>query len=209
MNLVKFRLILLYAILILAPTLASVANAQSSPRTRGPQPPEVGDKATQFLLRDVSGRRVDLRHLTHYGPVTLVFLRGFPKTQSAICKTQFQRFIKESAAFAESQSSVVFVYPGEHRELKERATEFVGRTKMPEDFYLVVDGNSRLTKAYGLEWNSIRETAYPCTVVVDRKGQVRYVKASTHHSGRTTPADVLPQLKEAQFAFLPESAKQR
>jgi peroxiredoxin len=183
--------------------------AQSTKRSRGPQPPEIGEPAKNFLLRDVLGRRVQLENLTHYGPVTLIFLRGYPKAQSATCRSQFQNFLRQAGQFGEKPSSVVFVYPGDRKDLEKHAIDFLGRFDMPQDFYMVLDSQYRLTKAYGLKWDALRETAYPCTLIVDRKGIVRFVKASAHHGGRTTPNDVLPHLDNARVAYVAPISRRR
>ena len=181
--------------------------AQTPKHARGPTPPEVGTTAKNFLLRDVLGRRVQLENLTHFGPVTLIFLRGYPQAQSATCRSQFRSFLRDAAQFSEKPSSVVFVYPGEREDLAKHASEFVGRHDMPEDFYLVLDSQFRLTKAYGLKWNALRETAYPCTLIVDRKGVIRFVKASAHRGGRTTPDDVLSHLDDARVAYVEQGRR--
>lgn len=177
------------------------ATAQSNRRSRGPEPPPIGSHATNFLLRDVDGDRVELEKLTHYGPVALIFLRGYPETQSALCRRQFREFLQQAGQFGKKQASVVFVYPGDRHDLEKHATDFVGRYQIPRDFYLVLDSDFRLSNAYGLKWNAIRETTYPCTLIIDRKGIVRHVAASNHHGGRTKPAEVLAQIEDAQTAF--------
>jgi peroxiredoxin Q/BCP len=182
---------------------------QTRRTNRGPNPPKVGETAKNFLLRDVLGRRVQLEKLTHYGPVTLVFLRGYPKAQSATCRNQFHSFLKAAEQFAEKPSSVVFVYPGDRKDLVQHAVEFLGRFDLPNDFYIVLDRDFGLTNAYGLKWDAIRETTYPSTLIIDRKQIVRYVKTSTHRGGRSRPSDVLLQLDEVHVAAYDASATRR
>ena len=207
MNQAKFSGIRILVAMLVMATLGASAHAQSTRRNRGPQPPAVGDKAKNFRLRNFDGAPVELNQLTHYGPVTVVFLRGYPNEQSAICRSQFKEFIAEAENFEEMQSSVVFVYPGDRKDLAEHARDFAKRIDVPRDFYLVVDSDFGLTNAYGLRWNFLRETAYPCTMVIDRKGTVRYVKTSNHHGGRSKPQDVLSFVDDSKLAFRDEPTR--
>ena len=164
-------------------------------------PPTVGDKAPDFQLSTVEGKRVSLSELTPVGPVVLVVLRGYPGYQCPYCNRQFQDFTLKSPAFAAAGARVVMVYPGPPQELGSRATEFMTRKSLPENFFLLLDPGYRFTDQYGLRWDEPNETAYPSTFVLDRHGVVVYSKSAKVHGARTTAAeilDVLPKTKPSQ-----------
>ena len=87
------------------------------------------------------------------------------------------------------------VYPGPAESLKAHAKEFLENKQWPKEFVYVTDPDFNMVNAYGLRWNAPKETAYPSTFVLDRKGFVRFAKVSRSHSDRTKAADILEELK--------------
>jgi thioredoxin-dependent peroxiredoxin len=180
--------ILLIALLAYATLPAGRLHAQETP--------EVGKKAPDFSLESVRGDKVQLSKLVGKGPVVLIVLRGYPGYQCPICSRQVGELLQQADKIAEHGTQVVFVYPGPGGQLKERAKEFLADRTIPKHFHLVMDPDYTFTDAYRLRWNAPRETAYPSTFVIDRKGVIRFAKVSKTHGGRAAAKEVLKELAE-------------
>lgn len=163
------------------------------------EPPKVGDKAPDFSLKSLDDQTVGLSDLTAKGNVVLVVLRGWPGYQCPICDRQVHDFIASASGFAEAKTQLVFVYPGPANDLKAHAEEFKSwkGKEWPTEFLYVLDPDYTMVNAYNLRWNAPRETAYPSTFVLDKKGVVRFVKISHSHGDRTKASDVLAEAKKA------------
>jgi peroxiredoxin Q/BCP len=126
------------------------------------------------------------------GPVVLVVLRGYPGYQCPYCVRQVHDFIEHAAEFAAKHAEVLLVYPGPPAELDQKAKEFLAKqAELPPNVKLVIDPDYGMTNKYGLRWDAPKETAYPSTFILDRKGVVVFEKISKEHGGRTSAADVL------------------
>jgi len=158
-------------------------------------PPELGDKAPDFELKTLDDQTVRLSGLTAKSYVVLVVLRGWPGYQCPICSMQVQDYIRSASAFAEAKTRVVMVDPGPAADLKTHAKEFLANKQWPKDFFYMVDPDYSMVNAYGLRWDAPRETAYPSTFVLDRKGMIRFTKISHSHGDRTTASEILEELK--------------
>lgn len=160
--------------------------------------PKVGEKAPDFTLKTLDDQTVQLSELTAKANVVLVVLRGWPGYQCPICEVQVQDFIRAATAFEKAKARLVFVYPGPAAELKAHAEEFKTSKgkEWPKDFLYVLDPNFTLVNAYGLRWDAPRETAYPSTFVLDKKGVVRFAKVSRGHGDRSKAAAVLSEVKK-------------
>ncbi len=155
-------------------------------------PPAVGEKAPDFVLKNLDGKAVRLSEKTAKGPVVLIVLRGFPGYQCPLCNRQVKEFAAKAAEFA--GKCVVLVYPGPGEHLNEKAAEFVIDKKLPANFDLVLDPDYAFTKQYGLRWDAPQETAYPSTFLIDSKGMVFFSKVSKTHGGRSTVAELVAEL---------------
>lgn len=89
---------------------------------------------------------------------------------------------------------MLLIYPGPAKELDQRAQEFLKGTTLPALFTLLLDPDDEFTNAYGLRWNTPRETAYPSTFVIDTASKVHYAKVSRTHGGRAEVTEVLKSL---------------
>lgn len=158
------------------------------------KPPDVGDEAPDFALKNLDGKEVRLSELRKAGPVVLVVLRGFPGYQCPICNVQVGEILAQAKRFEEAKAQIVFVYPGPAEKLGERAREFVGTRSLPAGVQFLIDPDYTFTSAYALRWDKPRETAYPSTFVIDAKGVVRYALVSMTHGGRAKAATVLEAL---------------
>jgi len=178
-------------------TLASLLCGLSLHLNAG-EPPKTGDKAPDFTLKTLDDQTVRLTELTAKGNVVLVVLRGWPGYQCPICDRQVQDFIASASGFTDAKAQVVFVYPGPTDDLKAHAGEFKNwkDKQWPKAFLYVLDPDYTMVNAYHLRWDARRETAYPSTFVLDKKGVVHFAKISHSHGDRTKAADVLAEMKK-------------
>lgn len=165
---------------------------------QGAVPPAVGEKAREFALSNLQGKRVRLSEATANGPVVLVVLRGYPGYQCPICNLQVRDFLKRSGEFAEAGAKVLMVYPGPAEKLDAKAAEFVADKSLTPAFELLLDPGYEFTNLYGLRWNAPAETAYPSTFVIDKDGIVFFAKVSRTHGGRTSAAETIEVLKRGR-----------
>lgn len=157
--------------------------------------PNIGDKAPDFTLKTPEGKSVSLHGLLKKGPVVLILLRGYPGYQCPYCQRQAHDFQVNAKKFADKGMQLLLVYPGPAANLDEHAKEFLkGYEKLPANYHLVLDPDYAMTHAYDLRWDAPRETAYPSTFVLNRKGVVTYRKISHSHGDRTTADEILGEL---------------
>jgi len=157
---------------------------------------KIGDKAFNFSLKTIQGEKVNLKDLYHEGPVVLIVLRGWPGYQCPICTRQVGGFIAEADKFVKHGATVLFVYPGPSEKLQEHAKEFAQDFQFPENFYFTLDPSYIMVNKYGLRWDEHKETAYPSTYVIDKKGRVVFAKVSHSHGDRSTPKEVVEVLSK-------------
>ena len=162
-------------------------------------PPAVGEKAPDFELTSTLGQRVKLSDLTGRSPVALVVLRGYPGYQCPFCQRQVKDFVNKAQAFADAGVQVVFVYPGPPESTSARAGEFMAGKNFPPHFTMLLDPGYEFTNLYRLRWDAARETAYPSTFLIDRKGVVYFQKISKGHGGRTSAAEIIELLPKQKM----------
>ncbi len=182
--------------------IAAVSGAQTQPAGAPAQapirgkPPAVGEKAPDFVLDTLDGKKVELAALTRTGPVVLIELRGWVGYQCPVCNAQVRELVTQSKEILGTGAKVVLVYPGPADKLKDHAQEFIAGKGLPEGYHFVIDPDRKFVGSYGLLWNKPGETAYPATFVIDKEGKVRFVKVSDSHAGRSTSAEILKALGE-------------
>jgi peroxiredoxin len=170
--------------------LAAVAGAAAG----AVDPPGVGDKAPDFTLTQIDGRKLTLSTELKSGPVVLIVGRGWVGYQCPFCNRQFGDFLRSAAEIEAAGARVLWVYPGPADDVQKRAEEFAAGTPFPPNFRFVLDPGYTFTVSYGLRWDAPQESAYPSTFVIDRAGVVRYSLVSKIHGGRSTAAGVLASL---------------
>jgi peroxiredoxin len=162
------------------------------------QTPAVGQKALPVALSTPDGHMVRLSELTARGPVALVVLRGFPGYQCPYCVKQVHDFVEHADQFAAAGLQVLLVYPGPPTELDQHAKEFLAKQNpLPKNLHLVIDPDYGFTNSYGLRWDAPHETAYPSTFLIGKDNVVLFRKISHGHGDRTSAADLLTELQEA------------
>jgi peroxiredoxin Q/BCP len=157
-------------------------------------PPKVGDKAADFTLVQIDGKKLTLSAELKTGPVVLIVGRGWVGYQCPFCNRQFGDFLRAAKDIENAGARVIWVYPGPTEDVQKRAEEFAAGKTFPANFRFVLDPNYAFTVSYGLRWDAPQESAYPSTFVIDRGGIVRYALVSKVHGGRSTAADVLAEL---------------
>lgn len=155
---------------------------------------EVGDKAFDFTSQTIDGKKINLKKLYKKGPVVLVVLRGWPGYQCPICTRQVGGLVAEAEKFEESGASVLMVYPGPAEQLQEHANKFSEDFKFPANFSFTLDPDYSVINKYGLRWDAPKETAYPSTFVINKKGEIVFSKVSTTHGGRTSNEEIFEAL---------------
>ena len=181
-------------LLLLSLLLPFMMAAYSAQLQTTSTPPAVGDKAPDFTLSTLQGKRVRLSEVTAKAQVVLVALRGYHGYQCPLCNQQAHDFLKNAQGFADANAQVILVYPGPPDDLGTRATEFVADKKLPDNFFLLLDPGYEFTNLYGLRWDAPNETAYPSTFLIDEKGIVFFSKISKNHGGRTKASELLEVL---------------
>lgn len=167
------------------------AGALSLPSFAAAIPPAVGQKAPDFELADVLGRKVRLSAVFSTGPVVLVVLRGYPGYQCPFCTRQVHDYVQNEAAFQQAGYRVVFVYPGPPSNLDGHAQEFLKDAQFPASFEMLLDPGYSFTNAYGLRWDAPNETAYPSTFLINGDGEVLFAMSGKLHGGRSSAAEIL------------------
>lgn len=157
-------------------------------------PPQVGDTAPGFTLKQLDGRAVDFAQVTQGRAAVLVVLRGWPGYQCPFCTTQVYEYVGHAADFAARNVPVVMIYPGPAEALQAHAKEFLDNQQWPANFYYLLDPDYAFTKRYGLRWDEKGETAYPSTFVIDAQGKVVLAHVSHEHGDRLGAAALLRQL---------------
>ena len=158
--------------------------------------PKVGDRAPDFTLVQIDGKKLTLSAEVKSGPVVLIVGRGWVGYQCPFCNRQFGDFLKAAGDIEAAGARVIWIYPGPAEDVQKRAEEFAAGKAFPSNFRFVLDPNYSFTLSYDLRWNAPQETAYPSTFVIDGTGIVRYALVSKSHGGRATAADVLTELRK-------------
>jgi len=157
---------------------------------------KTGDDAIDFKLESIDGEMLELSEVGKNRNVVLIVLRGYPGYQCPICSRQVGQFVSEAKSFDEKDASVFLIYPGPSNQLEKYAGEFSQNFNFPENFYFALDPDYVMINKYGLRWDAPKETAYPSTFVINKKGKVIYSKVSTTHGGRASSDEVLKVLDE-------------
>jgi len=155
---------------------------------------EIGRSAIDFKINTIQGKEVQLSEINKSHSVVLVVLRGWPGYQCPICSRQVGGLLSDSDKFAELNASVLMVYPGPSEQMQEHAKEFSEDFEFPEHFYFTLDTDYSMINKYGLRWDETKETAYPSTFVVNKKGEIVFSKISMKHGGRADNKDILEAL---------------
>ncbi len=166
--------------------------------SQGSEWTKVGSKAQNFTLKTVNGDNIQLSELYKKQPVVLVVLRGWPGYQCPICTRQVGSLVGDEDKFKNSNAIVLMVYPGPAEDLLAHAKEFSEDFKFPQNFYFTLDPDYSMINEYGLRWDAPRETAYPSTFVINKKGTIIFSKISTSHGDRASNDEILASFNKME-----------
>ncbi len=158
--------------------------------------PKEGAVIEDFSGITMNGAPFQLSKHIEKGSVVLIMLRGFPGYQCPVCSTQVAGYIAKAEEFEKQKNTpVIFIYPGEVKNLDKKAKEFTvpleEKQDLPANFIFVIDSDYKITNQLGLRWKAPDETAYPAAFVIDHKGYIQYAKVSDDHHGRATAEEIL------------------
>jgi thioredoxin-dependent peroxiredoxin len=153
-----------------------------------------GKSAIDFKLKTITGDEVQLSKINANHPVVLVVLRGWPGYQCPICTKQVGSLIADADKFSELGAVVLMVYPGPSEQLQEHAKTFSEDYKFPDNFLFTLDPDYSMINKYGLRWDASKETAYPSTFVINKKGEIVFSKVSTTHGDRADNEEIIEAL---------------
>lgn len=187
-----FGLFLLCQLIMFSGTADAQRRRKAEPGKEPPHPPKVGAEAPDFELKSLDGEVVSLKQLREKSPVVMLVLRGWTGKQCPVCNKQVGEFLSKQSEFADVQ--LVMIYPGPVDLLDEHAKDFQGDKSFPDNYHYVIDPDYTFTNAWGLRWESPRETAYPSTFVVGTDGNIVFGKTVVSHRDRANVATVLEAL---------------
>jgi peroxiredoxin len=175
--------------------IASVYGAPSYAAGGKASPPAVGDRADDFTLSDLEGKKVSLSQLTEHGPVVLVVLRGYIGGTCPFCSRQFSELLGAAKSFEKEGATVVLVYPGEARDLDKHAKQFVGGQRLPKSFRFLLDPDFAFANAYHVRSQTPGDTALPASFVIDRDDVVQFAQVGRSAIDRTSAATLLEAVR--------------
>jgi peroxiredoxin len=182
----RFRRVVRAAVVVSAVLSGTVLIAET---------PGVGAKAPDFTLSTPVGKPVQMSKELRGHDLVLVVLRGFPGYQCPYCVKQVRDFVDHASDFAARNTRVLLVYPGPPADLDQHARDFLAKqAELPANIVLVTDPDYKVTNLYGLRWDAPRETAYPSTFILDKKGRIAFEKISHSHGDRLSAQDALDNL---------------
>ena len=156
----------------------------------------VGETAKNFTTKTIQGDEIIFSEINNNSSVVLIVLRGWVGSQCPVCSRQVGQFIENAGRLKELGAEVVLVYPGPSDELQSKANEFTEDFKLPDNFHFTLDPDYLMINKYGLRWDAPKETAYPSTFVIDKRGKIVYSKISKTHGGRAKVDEVLKVLEK-------------
>lgn len=168
---------------------------------------KVGTRAPAFNLPNAHGKKVSLKSYLEQGPVILVFYRG---AWCPFCNLQLNTYSKSLSHFKKYKANIIAITP----QKPDKSLEQVKKTKLP--FEVLSDLDSRVMKAYnlyfevpaklvklyknhGLDLDAFNGKGRhvlpaPGVFVIDQKGVIRAMEASTDYKKRMEPAAILKAL---------------
>lgn len=160
---------------------------------------ELGEKALEFVLKNILGEEVKLSDLTENGFVTLIFYRG---SWCPMCNLQLAAFEKDYNKFKELNSELVGISTDAPEEAKKTLE------KANNSFPLLLDPQSKVIESYGIKvekrelidipakMNNKNNYAIPSIFIVDKEGILRYKYIGKSFRDRPPNEMILKELKK-------------
>ncbi|NUM33755.1 MAG: redoxin domain-containing protein [Candidatus Brocadiae bacterium] len=148
---------------------------------------------TRFLRAD--GELVDLKDYEGKKNVLLVILRGFAGSICLVCSSQTLALSKMASSFQEKETEILLMYPG----VGETVPEFLEALEKLQPGYeppfpVVMDVDLEFIKTMNLEASLAR----PTSIIMDKKGIVRYAYIGKSVTDRPTVQILLQELEKIQ-----------
>lgn len=165
---------------------------------------KVGDRVTDFTVRDIAGAFVTLSELVKAGPVVLKFYRGGWCPYCNLELMAYQHLVPE---FTQAHTTVVALSP----EVLEEATKTADSNGL--SFPVATDEDLAIAKSLGLVFEldqalrdlytefrhplsqkntkGLWELPVPATYVIDQDLRIRYASVNLDYRERTDPREVL------------------
>lgn len=125
-----------------------------------------------LMFIDTKGNRVALEDYLGERHVILVFTEGFAGMLCPFCKTQTSRLVANYDRFAELDTEILVVYPGERDHLDEflEAARTTGQQQVDRvPFPIVLDQEMEAVEFFDIK----SSLAHPSTYVIDKLGNVQ------------------------------------
>ena len=169
---------------------------------------KLGEKAPDFVLSNAFGKDVSLQATLKQGPVILVFYRG---AWCPFCNMHLHALLEAQPAFDKYNAQIIAITPQtpdkSAEQIKQKAYAFEVLSdldsKVMQDYRLYFEMPAELDaiyKKHGLDveaYNGKGRAVLPVpgSFVIDRKGIVRAMQASTDYKVRMEPAAMLEALR--------------
>jgi peroxiredoxin len=151
---------------------------------------ELGKKAFDFALPDVSGNVVRLSDFENKNHVLLVFVRG---DWCPTCHMMIRIYEKNREKFAEKEVMAIGIGP-DKTEVNVKMMERLGWKNM-----LLSDAEQEVTKKYGIiVFSNNAETNYPegvplpASILIDKQGIIRYISRPDKTNEFLDPMHIFP-----------------
>ena len=154
------------------------------------QSPEVGDKAPDFNLLDVSGNEVRLSDFEGKKNVVLIFYSSYKdgsNPQWPTCTMQLSEVQKRISEINNLNAEVIAISTKGDQQDVENSKSLLGLT-----FTLIPKPNRKVAEDFGV-WPKYMDRAV-ATIIIDKKGIIRFkeVSKSTH---RTSAPKIINELQ--------------
>jgi antitoxin component YwqK of YwqJK toxin-antitoxin module/peroxiredoxin len=177
-----------------APIRHMPASSQRTISTPSDHADLVGRPLPLKRFTSADGSTIDLDDLVGKRNVLVTILRGFGGQVCVYCAAQTKGLADYADEFAALETEVVVVYPGPASGL-DAFLEAYRRTfgageKLP--YKLLYDTDLALTRALHIEDN----IAVPTSIIIDRKGIVRWCHVAKDYADRPSAKSVLAEIEE-------------
>ncbi len=150
----------------------------------------IGKPLPQTRFLSSTGAVLELQDYIGKKPVLLVILRGFAGQVCLYCATQTAALSNNIQKFRDLGTEVIVVYPGPVEAIPAFIDAVQSLRKDPPPMPLGLDVSLALVRALGIEDNLSK----PTSVIIDKKGLVRYAYVGLSIADRPAVNDLLQEI---------------
>ncbi len=150
---------------------------------------------TDLTFTNPLGATVAINDFIGEKNLLLVFTRGFSGTICPFCTTQTSRLIANYEKFADRDTEVLLIYPGQAEQLgnfQQAAVEASGKTTVP--FPILLDTGLVAVNRLGIA----AHLAFPSTFLIDKTGNVRLSYVGSTPADRPSIKALLDQIDQLE-----------